>query len=666
MSQESKFLELGVCDYPEHVTEEHWQKQPARMKALGLSYVRLAEFAWSKLEPQRDQFNFAWLDEAILLAQDAGLKVVLCTPTATPPAWLVQEKPDILATDAEGRLREFGSRRHYDFSSRTYWQESKRIVEIIAKRYGTHQAVAGWQTDNEYGCHDTARSYSQNALHGFRKWLEEKYKTLDALNNAWGNVFWSQNYSAFHQIALPNLTVTEPNPSHVLDFYRYCSEQVVLYDQMQCEIIRAYSPGRFITHNFMIFESGFDHYKAAAHLDFVSWDNYPLGTLENFSFMDDATKQEFARTGHPDLTACIHDIYRGLKRKSFWVMEQQCGQTNWATYNPLPAVGATKLWTLQAFAHGADCVSYFRWQAANMSQEVLHSGLQHHDGTPDRGYAEVAELAPHLQKLPSQENKQNKIALLHDYESLWAIEQQRHGANASYWAQLMLFYSVLREHGQDVDIVHPDVDLSGYSLIVAPAITIVGQARAEHFEKTARAGAHMVFGPRTGFRDVTGQAWSSRAPGPLADAAGVRLKNFDSLRPGLTSRMELLDQNFVSHTWNESFEVMQDDVTVLGRYQDDPMYNQAAITNRNLGAGSISMVGAWGEKLLANFLEYISSRAGLHLENLPKGMRISRRAGAVYVQNWSRGGMIAPASESAEFLYGSPLLEAGGVAVFKE
>ena len=658
-------FELGVCDYPEHVSNEHWQDMPERMKSLGLAYVRVAEFAWSKLEPKPGVYEFAWLDDAIEALHAKGLKVVMCTPTATPPAWLIRAHPDILAVDVNGHTREFGSRRHSDFSSETWWRESKRIVQVVAKRYGQHPGVVGWQTDNEYGCHDTARSYSENAKQAFRRWLEAKYASLEALNEAWGNAFWSQEYTAWAEIGLPNLTVTEPNPSHVLDFYRFSSDQVAAYDRMQTEIIREHSPGRFVTHNYMIFESGFDHYKAAEHLDFVSWDSYPLGTLELFgTWVDEQMKLDYARTGHPDLTGFIHDLYRGLKRKGFWVIEQQCGQTNWATYNPLPASGAVKLWTLQAMAHGCDTVSYFRWEAATMAQEVLHSGLLSYDGSPDRGFWEVQALAPHLEKF-SDAGVTTKVALLHDYESLWAYQQQRHGVNASYWGQVMQFYAVARAHGLDVDVIHPDADLTGYSLILAPALTLMGETRAAHLERAARAGAHIVFGSRTGFRTPSGRAWNTRAPGPLAEALGVRLKNYDSLRPGLQGRMEMLDMSFQTHTWNESLEVIADDVVRLGTFQDDPLYNEVGVTMRGVGQGSMSYIGAWGESLVTALLEYLAPKAGLKLEKLPKGLRLSRRGGLVYAQNWSRGGLVVPVPDGAEFVYGNQLLEPAGVAVYR-
>ncbi len=654
-------LSLGVCDYPEHIPADEWAVFPKKMRELGLTYVRIGEFAWSKLEPSAGNYQFAWLDAAIDALHAEGLRVVLCTPTATPPAWLVRLHPEILPVDAHGRVREFGSRRHYDFSSDVYWQESARIVEVLAKRYGNHPAIAGWQTDNEYGCHDTTRSYSLQAKQKFQGWLEKKYTSLEALNAAWGNAFWSQEYSAWAGIGLPNLTVTEANPSHVLDFMRFSSDQLIAYDQMQTQILRTHSPNRFVTHNYMIFFSDFDHYKAAAHLDFVTWDNYPTGMLEFFNTSEE-NKLAFARTGHPDLISFNHDLYRGLKNKPFWVMEQQCGQVNWSPYNPLPAPGAVQLWTLQAISHGADSVTYFRWQAARQAQEDYHSGLLRHDGSQDRGFLEVKRLAPKLSTL-SDALEPHKVCLLHDYESLWAYDVQKHNANSSYWLQVQSFYTQLRQVGVDLDIQHPMSDLSAYDLIIAPALIIGSPELAAHLEQYAQNGATIVFGSRSGFRDPTGTIPKEN---PITKLAGVRVKNFDSLRPGLTPRIEAFDQTFETHTWNESLEILDLDIRILGTYFDDPLYNQAGITHRPLGKGGIIYIGVWGERILGRTLEYALFRAGITHQDLEHGLRLTKRGGLVYAQNWTRGGIALPLDPDTEFLIGDSLIEPYGVAVYKE
>ena len=273
---------LGVCYYPEHWPKSFWKEDAKRMAEAGLSWVRIGEFAWSKMEPSPGDLQFEWLDEVIEILGTYGLSVVLGTPTATPPKWVLEKHPDMLAIDKEGRPRKFGSRRHYCFSHQGYREECIRIVTLMAERYGANPYVGAWQTDNEYSCHDTTHSYSDSARMAFKSWLRVHYAgsgndgDINALNEAWGNVFWSMEYENFDQIDLPNLTVTQPNPSHVLDFRRFSSDQVISFNRLQTDIIKSYSDAP-IAHNFMGKTTEFDHFKVGEDLDIASWDSYPLG-----------------------------------------------------------------------------------------------------------------------------------------------------------------------------------------------------------------------------------------------------------------------------------------------------------------------------------------------------------------------------------------------------
>ncbi len=390
---------LGVCYYPEHWPEEIWAEDAARMAALGLTWVRIGEFAWSRLEPRPGALDFDWLDRAIETLGAAGLKVVLGTPTATPPRWMLAKHPDMLALDAEGRTRGFGSRRHYCFSHPGYRQECARIVEALAGRYGRNRHVAAWQTDNEYGCHDTTMSFSPAARAAFRDWLSRRYQSPDALNRAWGNVFWSMDYAEFDEIELPNLTVTEPNPAHALDFRRFASDEVISFNRRQVDIIRRHSDAP-IAHNFMGRVTDFDHFRLGADLDIASWDSYPLGFLVDRVDADEAHRLRYLRQGDPDFQAFHHDLYRAVGRGRWWVMEQQPGPVNWASCNPDPLPGMARLWALEAFAHGAEAVCYFRWRQAPFAQEQMHAGLLRPDSIPAPAFAEAAEVAREIADMP--------------------------------------------------------------------------------------------------------------------------------------------------------------------------------------------------------------------------------------------------------------------------
>ncbi len=316
------------------------------------------------------------------------------TPTAAPPKWLIDRMPDMLAVDREGRTRKFGSRRHYCFSHPGYREEAARIVRSVGERYGRHPGIVMWQTDNEYGCHDTVLSYSDAARDAFRRWLAARYESIAALNAAWGNVFWSQEYTGFEAVELPNLTVTEANPAHWMAFRRFSSDQVIAFDRAQVDILREVSPGRDIMHNMMGFVTDYDHHALGAGLDLVTWDSYPLGFLEMFAFSE-KEKHDFARQGHPDIAGFHHDLYRGCNAGGRWgIIEQQPGPVNWARHNPAPLPGMVRVWTLEAMAHGAELVSYFRWRQAPFAQEQMHAGLLRPDGAAARGLHEVTAVAP--------------------------------------------------------------------------------------------------------------------------------------------------------------------------------------------------------------------------------------------------------------------------------
>ena len=238
---------LGVCYYPEHWPETWWARDARRMVELGILYARIGEFAWSRIEPEPGRIELDWLRRAMDTLHAAGLRVVLGTPTATPPKWLVDRHPEIAPVDRDGRIRGFGSRRHYTFSSPEYRAESRRIVEVLARAFGDHPGLVGWQTDNEFGCHDTVLSFGAVDLAAFQGWLRRRYQTPDHLNEAWGNVFWSMEVSRFEEVALPVGAVTESNPAAMLDYWRFASDAVAEFNREQATILRAHSPGRLIS-----------------------------------------------------------------------------------------------------------------------------------------------------------------------------------------------------------------------------------------------------------------------------------------------------------------------------------------------------------------------------------------------------------------------------------
>ncbi len=642
---------LGVCYYPEHWDEARWTADARRMVELGISYVRIGEFAWSRLEPSRENFAFDWLDRAMDVLAAAGLKIVLGTPTATPPKWLVDECPDIVPYDQEGRQRGFGSRRHYTFSSQTWWRESARIVEIIAKRYGRHPGLVGWQTDNEYGCHDTTLSWGPEDLKSFKRWLRLRYQSTDQLNEAWGAVFWSMELQSFDDVRLPNLTVTEANPATRLDFWRFHSDQIAAYDKMQCDIIRKHSPARWITHNFMGFVSDFDHFKVADNLDLASWDSYPIGFVEKFPFSEEE-RARWAETSHPDIAAYHHDLYRAVGKGRFWVMEQQPGPVNWAPWNPIPKPGMVRLWTWEAVAHGAEVVSYFRWRQAPFAQEQMHAGLN----LPGRdelspGGLEVKQVGEEravLETLPSSD--QASVALVFDYQSYWSTMIQPHGQDFRYEELCFRWYEALRRLGLNIDFVRPGASLKAYSLIVVPCMTEVCDVFAATLEE---ADGVVLVGPRTGSRDRHFCIPDNLPPGPLAEITGNRVVQVASLRPNLQKRVDG-QVSGAAVRWVEQIETSS---AVLARFED----GHPALTEKE----NVLYLACWPDTdLLAGVMSFAAKKAGVETRPLPDFIRLRRRGDLTFAFNY--GTETWPLPEGVTPLLGERRLAPQSLAVWRE
>ena len=641
-------MRLGVCYYPEHWPEALWAEDARRMVEAGLSRVRIGEFAWSRIEPEPGRYDWGWLDRAIAVLHAAGLGVILGTPTATPPKWLVETMPDMVALDAMGDPRGFGSRRHYCFSHAGYRAEAVRITRALAQRYGRNPAVVAWQTDNEYGCHDTVLSYSDAARDGFRVWLADRYGDVAALNQAWGNVFWSMEYRSFSDIDLPNLTVTEANPAHQLAFRRFASDQVTVFNRAQVEVLRELSPGRDVVHNFMGFFTEFDHHAVGADLDVAGWDSYPLGFLDSFRFSE-ADKLAYARQGHPDIAAFHHDLYRGCTRSGRWsVLEQQPGPVNWARHNPAPLPGMVRLWTLEAMAHGAELVSYFRWRQFPKAQEQHHAGLLRPDSVAAPGLGEAAQAARDLAALGPAGAPPRSVALVFAYDADWVTGIQPQGTGLSaLWAAFEC-YSALRRLGLDVDIVPPTAALDGYALCVIACLPIVPEALV-----TALADfpGQIVIGPRSGSRTIEFALPETLPPGRLQQVFPAQVVRVESLRPGLEHRGD----GWAIARWLEHLEtaagaeLIADDGTVACWQH-----------------GRVRYLAAWPEPALANEVMARAARdAGLEVHAMPEGLRLRRAGNRAHLFNYSVAPVDIPASLPGRFVLGTRRLGPAGVAVIE-
>lgn len=646
-------MKLGVCYYPEHWPQERWPEDARLMRQAGLSLVRIADFAWVAMEPTEGEFSWNWLDQAIEVLSAEGLQVVLCTPTAAPPTWLCRAYPEILPVDAQGRRRRTGGRRHYCPNSLTYHQHTQRIVNAMASRYGEHPAVVGWQIDNELGWNDTARCYCENCAASFRSWLEAKYTQIDALNEAWGTIFWGQTYGNWSEIEPPNLTIGEPNPSHVLDYYRFSSDAYVSYEQLQISIIRSNAGERqIITTNFMSQYSDLDYHDLASALDFVSMSSYPTGHAESRSslYMPSSTQPVFAYdVGDPYLTSLGHTLMRGFKQHiPFWVMEQQCGNVNWGVYNTGIRPGTVRLWTWHALASGAEAVLYFRWRAGLLAQEQYHSGLLHHDASPAVGYIDLETMKAD-QSLMSEialEPHQAQIAFVLDYDSLWAVRLQPHHRDIDTMRNLFVYYRALQRLGLPSDIISADADFSSYKMVIVPIAFLATERLAHSLQTFAESGGTVLLGVRSGFKTPSNQFTDSPLPGRFRDLAGITVRDWHSLPPDVGYDLDSSIPGLAGSAtvWAEALvpdssdsQSVDPDLQILAHYISGPFQSYAALVEHKVGTGSAYYLGwhptdAQAEPLLA----YLASKLDVNsLAFLPEGLIAIQRGPHLLLLNFT-------------------------------
>lgn len=639
-------MKLGVCYYPEQWPSERWPVDACLMRQAGLSIVRIADFAWSALEPREGIFDFEWLDRAIDVLAGEGLQIFLCTPTAAPPPWLAHAYPQILPVDSLGRRMRAGGRRHYCPTSLTYRAFSKRIVVEMASRYGHHPAVLAWQIDNELGWADTSHCYCDTCAEAFRGWLQARYGSIKALNKAWGTIFWGQTYGDWAEIHLPNLAVGGPNPGHRLDYERFSSDSIAAYQQVQVDALRAHIlPAQKITTNFMSQFSELDYYDLARSLDFVSMSSYPTGQAEARSelYPPGCRPPAFAYdVGDPYVTSLWQTLVRGCHpRRTFWIAEQQCGHINWSKYNTGIRPGTTRLWTWHGLLSGAEAVIYFRWRAGLFGQEQLHSGLLHHDASPAAGFTDLQAMTPELASMAeaAAQPEEVPVALLLNYESLWALRAQPHRNGLDYLRLLFGYHRALMRLGLPADIISEEADLSGYRLVIVPAAYLASERLAQKLAAFVGSGGTVLVGLRSGMKDGANLVTDRPLPGALRGLVGAVVADWHALPPGIQYDLDSAIPGLASPAalWAEALTPEAPSARALARFRTGPFDGKAALVENSLGAGSAFYLGWYpDEPQTEALLAFLAERAGIHpLPRLPDGVIAFRRGGSVYLLNFT-------------------------------
>ncbi len=645
-------MKLGVDYYPEHWPENNWAKDARLMRAAGLNVVRMAEFAWSRLEPREGQFEFDWLDRAVQTLAEAGLQVILGTPTAAPPHWLVRKYPEVLQRDAAGQLHLVGGRAACCANSPLYHEKTEQIVRRLAERYAAQRGVIGWQVDNEFGRQAAARCYCPSCTVAFRHWLEIRYGSLQQLNEAWGAVYWSQEYSDWAEIEPPVQVAAGANPGATLDFYRFSTAAWVNYEQFQVDLLRKYSPGKPVTHNFAGGLAELDVQALARPLDWVSCNSYPTGQAEQMA--DRGYEPGEARpaklafdVGDPYITGWCHDTVRGLKKMAFWVMEQQCGQTNRAEYNTTVRSNTVRLWTWHALASGAEGVLYFNFRSGRFAQGQMQAGLLHPDGSPAVGYHDLISMLPErdLMDAVAAQPHVARVAILSDPGDFWALQLQPQRKHFSYQRSQFRFWQALQRLGIECDIVSPQVDLSAYRLVISPHAHLVDAFLAADLRAYVENGGTLLLGVRSGFKTPNNVIIDQPLPGLLRGVAGVRVSEWQSLKPGIGYLLKSVVPGLAgkAETWVEALsplrfeEQTEGSVNALATYGNGPLFPAAAFTENRLGKGSALYLGFYPSlEQVGAILRWLAERLEIEpAARMPEGVVAVRRGPYTVVLNFN-------------------------------
>jgi beta-galactosidase len=639
---------FGVDYYPEHWPKERWATDAQLMQAAGVNTVRLAEFAWSYLEPEPGRFAFDWLDRALDILADQGIQALLGTPTASPPPWVMGIYPDAYRVTETGLRQTYGNRREYCPTHPGYRERGRIITQAMAEHYAEHPSIIGWQTDNEFGGH----CYCPICRTNFQQWLRDRYGSLDALNRAWGTAFWSHVYEEWSQIPLPLQTGGVPNPGLDLDYRRFMSDAWVRFQQEQVDILRRICPDHFVTHNFMGFRfDQINYFDLAQPLDFVAWDNYLRTGWRLNSSVDGVA------------SALGHDVMRGLKGRNFWLMEQQSGSGGWRTVGITPRPGEMRLWTYQAIAHGADAIIYFRWRTNRFGTEQYWHGVLDHHGGPRRRYKELQTIGTELERVGEEflgTQKRAQVAMLLSYDTRWAFHTQPNHDDFQYPELYLGYYRALLRRNIAVDIVPPEADLSTYQLVLAPALHVLSQKAADNIRKYVAAGGIFLTTARSGVKDEANAVVNRPLPGLLAGVCGVEVDEYDVLPPDasvpLTGELiggEDTDAPAGARLWVDVLTPTSG--RVLAAYAGEYYAGRAAVVANSFGDGQALYVGSFGDDALQDKVVAwaVKAAAVQPVLETPDGVEAAER--------WNRGKrllfLLNHAEETREVILSEPMTD---------
>ena len=614
---------FGVDYYPEHWPESMMDEDMDRIVAMGANIIRIGEFAWHMMEPVDGQFDFSFWDDVVTRASRRGLTIMFGTPTSTFPAWLAKAHPEILGVSQDGRVRGFGGRRQYSFNSVVYQRYCTRIVTELVSHFADEPAIRFWQVDNEWAHEGSDDDYSPASHADFLVFLKGKYGTIDALNEAWGTIFWGQTYNDFGEIPMPVHTVTTHNPALRLDWARHRSHSINSFAAQQVQVIRDHMGAhQQVTHDYAggFFNRFMDHAENAESLDFVSYNNYPVwGGLK-----------EPVESGQIAFTL---DLARGLRQQNFWITEQIMGAQGHDIIGYLPRPEQAKMWGYQSFAHGCRGMLWFSWRGMTRGAEQYCFGIIDHDNQARRKYDEVKRTIAELSNYGEVFDApiEAKVAVLYDCDNVWSWRAQPQSIMFDFVNEAMRLYRPFYRQNLAIDAIPTGRDLSAYCVVALPVMQIIDDALAAQLRDFVTAGGILICSFRAGTKDRNNNLrLGVPLPGPIRDLCGITIDVVESLQPDQTVPIAgVVDYQGISGTcdvWRDL--AISDTADILFRF-DDPMFRDRAVISRNsVGAGQVIYVaGGVDTETLDRVIGDLVTESGLPGFRTPDGLEWYERSG---------------------------------------
>jgi beta-galactosidase len=595
----------GTCYYPELWPESDQERDIAAMKKVGLNMVRIGEFTWSKMEPEEGRISVDFFLRVLDRLHAAGIGVVYCTPTPTPPVWLTHGRPDRCFVDAEGRVMSHGARQHASYEHPVVRAACLRIVETLAAAVGRHPAIIAWQIDNEFKCH-VGEDFNPHAVAHWHRWLEARYGTIDRLNDAWGTEIWSERYQRFDQVPAPVRTPFLHNASLSTAYRMFCRESIAEFMDAQCTVIRRHSD-KPITHNTVTFFS-VNHERLFANLDFASFDDYP------------------SRDNWPAIVF-DNDLCRPVKPgRAHWFMETSVAHNGWfGNHEVTHPPGFLAAEAVVSFGLGAQAINYWLWRQQRTGCELPHSAILSTWYRPSVGYTAVEAVEAARRQLEplmvaSRPAVPEAAVTWSDLGRAMLQTEPlggRPGHEVDYVQSVMQWHRLLLDAGIHRDVRFEGAPLDGLKLLVTPMMPYVSPHFLAKVEKFVRAGGVWICAPTTGTRAAEHTVPTEAGLGAVDALAGVTtVFSFPITGTGSTGRA--FGVTAPVGGWCSALRPAGPATKVVGLLRSEQAPGLAFLTERRVGKGAVVVLGALpdgkaGAKLLAKLVAHYAKQAGVTL-----------------------------------------------------